>query len=227
DMPLSLLRRYVAENGLSRVEVEPAEDIMDPGALRRFVGAVRTVAPDATGSPVLLLEAGDAVTGAMRQATVTALVVIALLLVVLLRSLRDTLLVLAPLLLAGALTGAASVLFSLPFNYANVIVLPLLLGLGVASGIHLVFRARDEGMGRPLLSTSTPRAVVFSALTTMASFGSLVVSSHKGTASMGELLTVAIGFTLLSTLVVLPALLAAFGRPSGNVTEDMLEGEAG
>jgi hopanoid biosynthesis associated RND transporter like protein HpnN len=214
DLPPSLLRRYVAENGVSRVEVEPAEDLMDPGALRRFVGAVRAVAPDATGSPVLLLEAGDAVTGAMRQATVTALVAIALLLVLLLRSLRDTLLVLAPLLLAGVLTAATSVLFALPFNYANVIVLPLLLGLGVASGIHLVFRARDEGLGRPLLSTSTPRAVVFSALTTMASFGSLVVSSHNGTASMGELLTVAIGFTLLSTLVVLPALLAAFGHGS-------------
>ncbi|MDA0702922.1 MAG: MMPL family transporter [Proteobacteria bacterium] len=216
DLPLSLLRRYVAENGLSRVEVEPAEDLMDPGALRRFMGAVRAVAPDATGSPVLLLEAGDAVTGAMRQATVTALVVIALLLVLLLRSLRFTLLVLAPLLLSGVLTAAVSVLFALPFNYANVIVLPLLLGLGVASGIHLVFRARDEGLGKPLLSTSTPRAVVFSALTTMASFGSLVVSSHNGTASMGELLTIAIGFTLLSTLVVLPALLAAFGRgPAG------------
>jgi hopanoid biosynthesis associated RND transporter like protein HpnN len=212
DLPLSLLRRYVAENGLSRVEVEPAEDLMDPGALRRFVGAVRAVSPDATGSPVLLLEAGDAVTGAMRQATVTALVVIALLLVLLLRSLRYTLLVLAPLLLSGGLTAAVSVLFALPFNYANVIVLPLLLGLGVASGIHLVFRARDEGLGKPLLSTSTPRAMVFSALTTMASFGSLVVSSHNGMASMGELLTIAIGFTLLSTLVVLPALLAAFGR---------------
>ena len=212
DIPEALLRRYVAENGLIRIVVEPEENIMDPGALRRFVEAVRAVAPDATDSPILLLEAGDAVTGAMRQATVTALVAIAVLLVVLLRSLRYTLLVLAPLVLSGALTAAVSVLFALPFNYANVIVLPLLLGLGVASGIHLVFRARHEGLGQPLLSTSTPRAVVFSALTTMASFGSLVVSSHRGTASMGELLSIAIAFTLLSTLVVLPALLATFGR---------------
>jgi predicted RND superfamily exporter protein len=98
------------------------------------------------------------------------------------------------------------VLFALPFNFANVIVLPLLFGLGVASGLHIVLRARQAGPQRVLL-TSTPRAVLFSALTTVGSFGALALSSHKGTASMGLLLSIAIGLTIVCTLVVLPALL--------------------
>ena len=208
DLPPALRRRHVAPDGRFRIEVFPVEDLYDNRALGRFVAAVRTIAPDATDSPVMLLESGAAVVAAMRQASVTALGIIAIMLLVILRRPRDVGLVLAPLLLAAALTVATSVAAGLPFNFANVIVLPLLLGLGVASGIHLVMRARAEAAGALLLATSTPRAVVFSALTTIGSFGSLVVSSHRGTASMGELLVIAIGFTLLTSLVVLPALMA-------------------
>ena len=114
---------------------------------------------------------------------------------------------LAPLVLAGILTVAFAYLVGLDLNLANIIVLPLLLGLGVASGIHLVKRARAEP-GRGVLHTSTPRAVLFSALTTAGSFGSLAISGHRGTASMGMLLTIAIAMTLLCTLVVLPAMMA-------------------
>ena len=124
-------------------------------------------------------------------------------------------LVLIPIGLAGLLTLAASALLSLPFNFANVIVLPLLIGLGVDSGIHLVSRAH-EGDGHALLTTSTPKAVFLSALTTLASFGTLAVSSHQGTASMGALLFVAIFFTLLCTLIVLPAMIAVLERRDNN-----------
>ena len=106
------------------------------------------------------------------------------------------------------MTVAASVLFGLPFNFANVIVLPLLFGLGVASGIHLVLRERTERGANDVMLTSTPRAVMFSALTTIGSFGSIALSGHPGTSSMGTLLTIAITLTLISTLVVLPALMA-------------------
>lgn len=208
DLPEALVRRYVAADGRARVEVYPAEDITDNDALKRFVAAVREVAPDATGSPVLLLESGRAVVGAMFQASATALALIAALLLIILRSVRYTLLVFTPLILAGLLTVATSAVLGPPFNFANVIVLPLLLGLGVASAIHLVMRAREGETDTPLLGTSTPRAVMFSALTTIGSFGSLMVSGHRGTASMGELLTIAICFTLVSALVVLPALMA-------------------
>ncbi|MFQ5467868.1 MAG: hypothetical protein ACE5DS_06995, partial [Kiloniellaceae bacterium] len=112
-----------------------------------------------------------------------------------------------PCLTVAILTVAATVIFATPFNFANVIVLPLLFGLGVAGGIHMVMRARASGTGA-LMRTSTPRAVLFSALTTIGSFGALALSSHVGTASMGFLLTLAIGLSLVCTLVTLPALLS-------------------
>ena len=145
--------------------------------------------------------------GAIIQATVTAIFFICALLAFVLRKFWDAVLVLLPLALAALWTVAASVILDLPFNYANVIAVPLLLGLGVASGIHLVMRSRLGLNEREMLKTSTPRAVVFSALTTIGSFGSLAISDHRGTASMGELLMVAIGFTLISTLVILPSLM--------------------
>ncbi|MGB0672006.1 MAG: MMPL family transporter, partial [Rhodospirillales bacterium] len=132
-----------------------------------------------------------------------------------LRKPADIALVFAPLLLSALLTVAASALLSLPFNFANVIVLPLVFGLGVAGAVHLVLRRRgaashDGSEGRDL--ASTPRAVVFSGLTTIGSFGSIALSAHPGTASMGVLLTVAITLTLLVTLGLLPALLVLVGR---------------
>ncbi len=219
DLPADLRARYVAADGRVRVEVSPAGDVSDNDELRRFVDSVRSVAPQATDSPVVVLEAGRAVVDAIRQAALTALVLVSMLLLVLLRSLRDLMLVFFPLALAGVLTVATAVLLDLPFNFANVIVLPLLMGLGVASGIHFVMRAREGRDGPGLLHTSTPRAVVFSALTTIGSFGSLAVSSHRGTASMGMLLTIAIGFTLLCTLVALPALMAWLARRRPSRTE--------
>ena len=180
--------------------------------MQRFVSAVQKHIPSVTGVPVVLVESGRVVLEAIAQASLTALVFICILLIVILRNIWDALLVLLPLILAAVWTVAASVIFNLPFNYANVIVVPLLLGLGAASGIHLVMRSRLGLSETALLQTSTPRAVVFSALTTIGSFGSLAVSNHRGTASMGELLMVAIGFTLLSTLVILPALMGWLDR---------------
>jgi len=211
DVPDSVLGRYIAGDGRVRIDVHPSENLNDIRELRKFVEAVRHVAPNATDSPVTLVEAGDAVIAAILQAFALALASIVVLLLVILGRPVDVLLVLFPLFLAGTWTLAVSALLDLPFNFANVIVLPLLLGLGVASGIHLVMRGRAgrraDAEDQSLLRTTTPRAVVFSALTTIGSFGSLAVSSHRGTASMGELLMIALGCTLIAALVVLPALL--------------------
>jgi hopanoid biosynthesis associated RND transporter like protein HpnN len=212
DIPAALRGRYVTTDGRYRVEVYPKANVADNEAMKRFVAAVRAAEPRVTDRPVVLVQAGEVVLDAITQAAVTALFGICLLVVVVLRNFRDTILVLLPLTLAAVWTVAVSVLFHMPFNYANVIVVPLLLGLGVASSIHLVMRSRLGLSESELLQTSTPRAVVFSALTTIGSFGSLAVSNHRGTASMGELLMVAIGFTLLSTLVILPALMGWLDR---------------
>jgi predicted RND superfamily exporter protein len=211
DLPADIKARQVAADGRARIEVQPKEDLRDREALMRFVSAVRRIAPDAAGTPVVILEAGEAVVTAFMEAAGIALIAIVLLLIVLFWRGRDVGLVFAPLALASVMTVAASVLFDLPFNFANVIVLPLLFGLGVANGIHLVARERDEAGVAAAMTTSTPRAMVFSALTTIGSFASLALSNHPGTASMGILLAIAIICALIASLGVLPALMAWTG----------------
>jgi hopanoid biosynthesis associated RND transporter like protein HpnN len=207
-LPPELKARYVTPNGRARVEVFPAERLTNEAALRRFVEAVRAIAPNATDTPVLLLEGGKLVIGAFETAGAIALGVIGLFLIVVLRSLWDSLLVLLPLALAAVLTVALMAATGQPFNFANIIALPLLFSLGVAFSGYLVLRHRESHGVADLLRTSTPRAVLFSALITMVSFSSLMVSSHRGTAGMGYLLGICLSLALLCTLIVLPALLA-------------------
>ncbi len=215
DLPRELVRRWVAPDGRRRLEIAPASDLSEGSALKRFVAQVRDAAPRATDTPVVIVESGNAVIAAFQQAFLTALALITLLLVVLMKRVRDVGLVLAPLLLAGALTVATMGLIGMPFNFANIIALPLLLGVGVDNGIHMVNRMRvaPPAGGNPL-QTSTARAIVVSALTTICSFGNLAFSSHQGTASMGVLLSLGLAYTLICTLVLLPVMLAAEPGPS-------------
>jgi hypothetical protein len=204
-LPDDLKRDWIAPDGRARVEVFPKGGAPDNDALRRFVAAVRAVAPEATGSPVTIQESANTVTHAFAVAGAIAIGAIAALLLVVLRRLRDVALVLAPLALAGLLTLATGVLTGLELNFANIITLPLLLGIGVAFDIYFVMRWR-AGLGDPLQS-STARAILFSALTTGTAFGSLALSANPGMAEMGKLLSLALAYTLLCTFAVLPALL--------------------
>jgi uncharacterized protein len=206
-LPADLKGDWVTPNGRTRIEVYPSGDARDNNVLRAFASAVRSVAPDATGSPISIQESAHTVMRAFVTAAIVAVVAIALLLVVILRRIDDVLLVLAPLLLAGLLTLATSVVAGLPLNFANIIALPLLLGVGVAFDIYFVMRWRDGQ--RELLGSSTARAILFSALTTGTAFGSLALSPHPGTSEMGRLLILALFYTLVCTFFVLPALLAA------------------
>jgi hopanoid biosynthesis associated RND transporter like protein HpnN len=211
SLPAELRAGWINPQGQARVEVFPKGKSSDPAILARFVTAVRTVAPHATGSPVTIQEAGHLISSSFVQAGIIAVVAITILLIVVLRRLRDVAVVIAPLLLAGILTLAVTVAIGMPLNYANIIALPLLLGIGVAFDIYFVMNWR-AGQDRHLQS-STARAVVFSALTTMSAFGSLVVSQDPGTAQMGELLVISLACTLFCTLVVLPALLGPARAP--------------
>jgi len=212
SLPASLRDRMVAADGRAMVEVVPAQDLNDDVALATFVSDVRASAPDAAGASVYMFEASRTIMQSLRQALSTALLLVTLIVLLLWRSVRDTLLVLAPLLLAGAVVSAISVLAGLSINFADVIVVPLLVGIGIDSGIHLIHRHRDgneeERTATGLLTTSTPRAILWSALSTIASFGSLGFATHLGMASLGQLLTLGVGATLLANLIFLPALLA-------------------
>jgi hypothetical protein len=214
DLPGNLTRRMLAPDGRARIEILPSEDLGDTEAIARFVDGVREVVPEATGSAVTILEWGRATVLSFQQALTAAIAVVAAVVWLMWRRMSDLFLVLTPLLLAALLTGAIAAATGIAFNFVNVVVLPLLLGIGVDSGIHLVHRYRVSAGehrrigGDELLGTSTAHAVFFSALTTMASFGTLALSGHGGISSMGQLLLIGVLLMLACNLVVLPALIS-------------------
>ncbi len=211
DLPKPLAERWLADDGREVLDIAAVEDVSDNAAARRFIGAVQAVVPKATGLPVVYQEASATVVGAFARALLYAFVMVAAIIWLVLRQPKDTLLVLVPIALASALTAGLTVVIGMPFNYANIIALPLLVGIGVDNGIHVVHRLRAESAAR-LFATSTMRAVLASGLTTIASFGNLAFSAHAGTASMGIVLALGLVTSMAATLVVLPSWLAVVGR---------------
>jgi hopanoid biosynthesis associated RND transporter like protein HpnN len=208
SLPLDLRNAWGTPDGQARVSIIPKENQNDSEAMRRFASAVLAVEPHATAGPISILEAGDTVVGAFIEAGLWAILSIAILLWIVLRRFGDVLLTLVPLLLAGVVTLEACVLINLPLNFANIIALPLLLGVGVAFKIYYVMAWR-AGQTH-LLQTSLTRAVFFSALTTATAFASLWFSSHPGTSSMGKLLALSLLCTLLAAVLFQPLLM---GKP--------------
>ena len=206
DVPPDIRRDWALPDGRRRVQVSAKPAATGNEGLRRFVDEVRGQVPEAGGSAVTIVETADTIVRAFTRAAAAAMLAIVVILAVGLRRVLDVLLVLAPLVLSSLMTVLAAVLLPLPLNFANVIALPLLLGVGVSFNIYFVMNWR-AGQLAPL-SSPTARAVVFSALTTGTAFGSLALSGHPGTASMGRLLLLSLGCTLLASLVFVPALLA-------------------
>ncbi|HEX7791360.1 MAG TPA: MMPL family transporter [Afipia sp.] len=207
-LPPELLNGWKSKDGLIRVEALPKGDPNDNDNLRRFADAVLVAEPNAIGGPVSILKSGDTIVRAFIHAGIWALVVISVLLWLALRRVSDVLMTMVPLLVAGAVTLELCVLIGLPLNFANIVAMPLLLGVGVAFKIYYVTAWRE---GRTnLLQSSLTRAIFFSALTTATAFGSLWLSSHPGTASMGKLLVLSFVITLAAVLLFQPALM---GKP--------------
>lgn len=215
SLPRDLRDRWVGRDGRYRVEILPSEPLVTNERLWRFVDSVRDVIPDATGQAVSELETGRVAAAAFRSGLLWAGLATVILLLGLLRNLRVVALVVGPLVLAAIWTAGLMSWLDLPFNFANVIALPLLLGIGVDNGIHMVHHAIIAPPGRTSdpMAASTSRAVLFATLTTMASFGNLAFATHVGMASMGKLLTIGMTCVLIATLVVLPALLVSWVRP--------------
>ncbi len=208
DLPDDLRRQWISADGQYRLDISPKENVNEDQALIRFADAISAAAPQATGAPVAYVAGARTVMGAFAQAFTSAFILIAVLLLVLLRSFKDTLRTLVPLVLGSLLLAAASVVIHLQLNFANVIALPLLLGIGVDIGVVILWRARNATADEqnPVM-TSTGAAVAVSALTTLTSFASLMLSVHRGMFSMGLLLTVGLLLYLACTFLVLPSLL--------------------
>jgi hopanoid biosynthesis associated RND transporter like protein HpnN len=204
-IPPDLVREWMTADGHARVEALPKGDPESAETLRNFVDAVLAVEPDAIGPAVVLVEAGNTVVRAFILSGIFALSAIFILLWITLRRIGDVLLTLVPLLVAGIVTLELCVVFGLPLNFANILALPLLLGVGVAFKIYYIVAWR-AGKTR-LLQSSLTRAVLFSGMTTATAFGSLWVSSHPGTSSMGKLMALSLLCTMAAAVLFQPVLM--------------------
>lgn len=211
DIPPDIANDWVLPDGRARLQVLPKPDLQALGGLPAFVAQVTGIAPTAGGSAVTIVSTSATIVNAFRTAAISALLAILLILFLILRRPLDVLLVAAPLVLSALLTLYVAVLLGLELNFANIIALPLLLGVGVSFNVYFIMNWRAGRTGP--LGSATARAVLFSALTTGTAFGSLALSAHPGTASMGVLLLISLGCTLLSSLVFVPSVLAALGSP--------------
>jgi len=206
QLPKEVSERWLSKDGIYRIQAFPSKNLDNHQHLKEFIAEVRQIAPNATDLPVIYLESGNAVVQAFQQALVGALAAITLVLLLTTRRIKDTLLILLPLVMTAILTGAATVALDTPFNFANIIVIPLLFGLGVDSGIYIMNRLRAmPDQTRSVLQTSTARGVIFSSLTTLCSLVSMAFTPHLGLASIGLLLSIGLVLMIVCTLLVLPA----------------------
>ncbi len=213
DVPKSLRDEWVLPDGRAKVEVSPKLAIVrSPDGLERFVGEVEAVTPDAGGSAIIIAGSTESILNAFKTAALLAIIAIAILLAITTQHLLDMSLVVLPLIISSLLTVLCAVSIGMELNFANIIALPLLLGVGVSFNVYFVMNWR-AGRTAPL-GSATARAVLFSALTTATAFGSLALSGHPGTASLGRLLLLSLSCTLLTTIVFLPALLDWLGSPA-------------
>jgi predicted RND superfamily exporter protein len=211
DLPPALYHRFIGQNGKFLIQVYPKEDVWQRAPQERFVRDLRTVDANATGTPVQLLEYETLLKDSYVQAAWYALAAIALMVLIHFRSLTALVLALVPvgigtLWLAG-LMGWAGV----PVNLANIMTLPLVIGIGVTNGIHILNRYAEEGTPS-ILSRSTGKAVLVSGLTAIAGFGSLMLAQHRGIRSLGIVMSVGIAMCMIAALTLLPALLNLIPR---------------
>ncbi len=207
-LPPNLVRDWMLPDGRARVQAKPKGDPNDTNVLRAFARAVLRAEPSAAGAAISYYESGKTVTTSFIEAGSLALIAIAILLIVALRRVTDVLLTLFPLLLAGAVTLEVAVIWGLALNFANIVALPLLLGVGVAFKIYYIMAWR-AGKTHLLQSTLT-RAVVFSAMTNAIAFGSMWASNYPGMSSMGKMMALALVCTMAAAVLFQPLLM---GRP--------------
>jgi uncharacterized protein len=204
-LPPDLVRDWVSPDGQARAEALPKGNANDSQVLKKFATAVLAAEPLATGPSVSLYESGRTVIAAFIEAGVLALAAITVLLLIALRRLTDVLLTLIPLLLAGAVTLEICALTGTAINFANIIALPLLLGVGVAFKIYYITAWRDGKTG--LLQSALTRAVIFSAMTNAVAFGSMWASNYPGISSMGRMMALALVCTMAAAVLFQPVLM--------------------
>jgi uncharacterized protein len=213
DIPEELRKRFVGSTGKYLLQIAPKKEIFDREPLEAFLKDVRKVEPNATGEPVMVYESMTIMRDSYRGAFLYAFLAIVLILLITFRSLRYALIGLVPLVVGVLFMVSGMWLFGINFNSANIIVMPLVLGIAVDSGIYIINRFRREGeTGYEVVVSSTGRGVFFNTLTIMISFGALMVARHQGVFSIGAIMTLGMVACQIAFIITLPAVLALFGE---------------
>lgn len=211
DLPPALRDQFVGENGEFLIQIYPKYDVWQRPYQEAFVADLRTIDPDATGSPVQLYEYESLLKNSYVQAAWYALIAIAIMVLLHFRSFLAVILALLPVAIGSLWLAGLMGVFGIAFNLANIMTLPLVIGIGVTNGIQILNRYAEERTPG-ILSRSTGKAVLVSGLTAISGFGSLVLAQHRGIHSLGEVMAIGIALCMLAALTALPALLNLIGR---------------
>ena len=211
DLPPALHHRFIGEHGKFLIQVYPKEDVWQRAAQERFVADLRTVDPNVTGTPVQLYVYETVLKDSYVQAAWYSLAAIAVLVLFHFRSVRAMLLALVPVAIGTLWLAGLMGWTGVPINLANIMTLPLVIGIGVTNGIQILNRYAEEGTPG-ILSRSTGKAVFVSGLTAIAGFGSLILAQHRGIRSLGIIMATGIATCMIAALIFLPALLNLIGR---------------
>ncbi len=213
DIPEELRRRFVGVTGRCLLQIAPRDEIFDRKPLEAFLADVRKIEPSATGEPVMVFESMTIMRDSYRGAFLYAFLAIVLILLITFRSVRYTLIGLVPLVVGVLFMVSGMWLAGIRFNSANIIVMPLVLGIAVDSGIYIINRFRREGeSGYRVITSSTGRGVIYNTLTIMISFGALMVAGHRGVFSIGAVMSLGMVACQIAFIITLPAVLAIFGE---------------
>ncbi|HTA31395.1 MAG TPA: MMPL family transporter, partial [Candidatus Cybelea sp.] len=222
DLPTALRTRFVGRTGKYMVQVFPKDDVWQHDNQKKFISELRTAmggqADRVTGEPVQLYEYTKLLKDSYQQSALYSLVVIACMVYLHFRSIVCVVLSLLPVAIGSAWTlgfmGAAGV----SFNPANIMTLPLVIGIGVTNGIHILNRVAEEQKAS-ILGKSTGKAVLVSGLTALTGFGCLMLGRHQGLQSLGLVMSMGIGACMLAGLTLLPALISILDRYGWSVTK--------
>lgn len=212
-LPANLRQRFVSNKGRFAVYAVPKDSMWDRAALERFIMDVRGVAPGVTGFPETFYENAGLIQRGFYAASLYASIAVVVLLWIDLRRLRYVLYALIPVGLGAVWMLGWMGLMDLPYNLANIVGLPLIIGVGIDSGVHVLHRYLETGSVETA-TVKTGGAVMLSSLTTMVGFGSLAFASHRGYSSLGQILFLGVGACLMMAVTVLPAVLAMVDRPA-------------
>ncbi|MGE5191245.1 MAG: MMPL family transporter [Deltaproteobacteria bacterium] len=227
DLTPALVGRFISPQGKWLLQVYPKSQIWDIQPLEKFIAEVRSVDPEATGTPLQTYEASKAIKHSYETAGIYALIAVCIFLLIDFRNLRDCLLALLPPLAGTALMFGVLGLFDVDLNPANLIVLPLVIGLGVDGGVHVIHDFRTQSQSEPYTpSASVINAIFVNATTTMVGFGSMMIAAHRGLYSLGLVLTIGVGTCLLVSVITVPAILTWMTRHRGARSVDLLSAES-